>query len=552
MESPARQSLIPPFSDATYALVRSRYEELVKDSINPKHTPVHWAIAEKKLEDLKKLTTFALLKLEMMRKCVQMAKEYSWSPPPEIEDQEVEEEVKAYVNDNNTKHGFTPMHIAVMTNSLDAAQVLLDSGKCQLDETDQNGATALHHAAVLGSMLFIQLLVSNGANETFQDGYGGTYQDILRLCHQKIDPAAQKVFVRIASGTVQEETGIQFFQRTKATLIDADCLLSPLLWLENWENIQHAEKLNARDVALRDRYLARRPAPVFWMDHDPSVGYYLRAGQKIPRFTILGDYLGKIDPIERKTKCDNHKQMVLQKANQLKDWQKPFFYHDSPEMQYGHSSIDAFAFRGQMALVADSFPNIVTRPIWRANGVYQRVIFVAAQDIDMGEILSIDYGNEHEVKRIPFKELRSEAMDTFFKTHSQDALIDILKKENSRSANLDQQLERLANVAMVNYLLNSPTAMLKLYLTGLISLATLNELFKLKITPGEDPFSLAVAMFRGQSMQEKFFHAMLQFDEECQKCKDPALVAQAKKDLLEKIGVCNTLELYTALKSLKT
>ena len=144
-------------------------------------------------------------------------------------DDDVVEALERNRNATTLRGGLTPMHIAAMTNNIAAAEILIQTGKCQLSEKDRGGATPLHHAALLGHRDFIEFLVEHGADESLTDNSGATYKDLLSLCHGKKSSPTQSLFVQTSLGQPQVYETLREKQHTSAVA------LHPIAWLEFWE-----------------------------------------------------------------------------------------------------------------------------------------------------------------------------------------------------------------------------------------------------------------------------------------------------------------------------
>lgn len=546
--------LVPRFPPKTFEALRETYLEIVKNALPdpekyPEYCRAHWAIVNNQMDGLRSHLSSEQVKAVLTQQAEKSAREYDFTADP-VEDHEVEEEIRRTITENYSPEKLSPLHIAAMTGNLVAAQILVGSGKCNVNQKDGGGATASHHAAVLGNREFIQYLEQNGADPGITDNHGGTVQDIWTMIHHPIDQGAQSFLFQMPSGEVVNETGLQFYDRTKGVLLTSTLVLSPLQWIEDWKNSGEELKLKGFERDLRDRYIdfKSQPLPRVIVKEDPTVGYYLCAGQFIPRYSIVGEYLGKIDFHEWKEKENDYERMVADKSRQIEDKNEKYFaYAENPSTDYGLERIDAYAFRGLMGLVADSFPNIISHPVMSASGVVQRTLFIAATDIQNGEILAFDYGRVHQTKKIPFKELRQDAMETFFQSHTEAELLEILKKSKKYPEGLDERLEILSLQGQLEYLLHSPTAMLSLYLKGMIKVSTLKNLFNARKSKPKNDLEAALSLFQTQTMQEKFLEALDDFDLECQEEDNVSQVQSAKTALVGMLGKVPTVDLYRYL-----
>lgn len=467
-----------------------------------------------------------------------------------IEDGEVDDEINYYVNDDTCKMDLTPLHVAVMTGHLVAAQMLLNTGKCEVNKEDSHGATAAHHAAVLGHQEVVALLENHGADFSTTDAYGGKVSDLLGIIHNPINQLTQQFFFQMPNGEIIEKTGIEFYERTRAVLLDSDLILSPFVWLENWKNSETTVKPKDFENALRAQYFdfKCKPPPKVLVRHDSVVGYYLRAGQEIKQFSIIGEYLGKIDTDEWKKKEKANEDRFKERAMGIDSKEeRQFVFSDNPSVDYNLEGIDAYAFRGLMGLVSDSFPNIIVYPVMSAYGVSRRILFIAATDIREGEVFACDYGKDHQVKRMPFKELRQEALDNFFTNYHEVTLLKMMREFSNSPRNLNEKLAILSFQSRLEYLLHSPTAMVSLYLKEIVMVETLRKLFNASKQEVGNVSGFPTFLSKTKSMQEHFLIALRTFHCQCQQKKDTPLVEKAKAQLQGMLESASTLDIYRFL-----
>ena len=66
-------------------------------------------------------------------------------------------------------YGWTPLMRATYERRLDVVRILLRSGSANVNARNDNGATALHHAALRGELEIAQLLIAKGADLQAKD-----------------------------------------------------------------------------------------------------------------------------------------------------------------------------------------------------------------------------------------------------------------------------------------------------------------------------------------------------------------------------------------------
>lgn len=188
----------------------TQYKVTVEECLQFKEYPDSWyavnrAVLNNDLETLRSLCNLEAIQEEMAQKIEEInalfrrCSDYKVDP---VSDEKVREELKLRVNRAAGK-GLTPLHIAATTNNVAAAQILVDTGVCEVNKRDYKKATALHHAAVLGHQDMIQFLLKQGADKTARDFSGKTYQEILTTSNQKIE-------VKLDSGDIFSMSSLWF------------------------------------------------------------------------------------------------------------------------------------------------------------------------------------------------------------------------------------------------------------------------------------------------------------------------------------------------------
>jgi len=78
-------------------------------------------------------------------------------------------------------YGWTPLMRAIDLGRPGIARVLLDSARADPDVRNENGHTALHHAAAHGFEPLVRLLLARGADPGARDREGRTPATVARL-----------------------------------------------------------------------------------------------------------------------------------------------------------------------------------------------------------------------------------------------------------------------------------------------------------------------------------------------------------------------------------
>ena len=86
----------------------------------------------------------------------------------------------SFPNTPTTSRKLTPLHIAVIAENVDTAEKLIKAG-VDVNATDYQDWTPLHHAALAGHQVLIDLLLTAKADKNLLTATDATYQDIITL-----------------------------------------------------------------------------------------------------------------------------------------------------------------------------------------------------------------------------------------------------------------------------------------------------------------------------------------------------------------------------------
>ena len=76
--------------------------------------------------------------------------------------------------DRSKSSSRTALGLAAMNGHVDVCEYIIDEGHCNIDQRDNTGRTALHHAAKAQQQQTLQLILDKGANMHLTDNYGNT------------------------------------------------------------------------------------------------------------------------------------------------------------------------------------------------------------------------------------------------------------------------------------------------------------------------------------------------------------------------------------------
>lgn len=255
-------------------------------------------------------------------------------------------------------------------------------------------------------------------------------------------------FYLLDEGGLREGGPDLFYELTGAHFVDAMVFPSD-------ESI-----LYSKEAASGDGYLQRVIEPLYRSFCKKGSKLYLKRGEAIGRHTVhakesitrgevVCEYLGKWEP----------------EATQ------PSSYRWGP--------IDGRHYRNMGGMIDDGFPNIGAFHLYNVGGVPLRVVFVALDEIPVGEMVTVHYGMNHSVKIFHHQEHQKEKLLLFFKAFSLRGTIKRIKQlqaQDVRSLGFRRLLELESLTAKLRYLYQTPSTLAELLLLGVLDP---NEVFAL-------------------------------------------------------------------------
>lgn len=473
-----------------------------------------------------------------------------------------EEEKQFLINNPDTKTGLCPIHLTAMMNSIEMMVCLMNTRLCNPDAQDFAGATACHHAAVHGNVDFIAFLTSHGASPEVKDKSGGTYHHVLQQIYPQNDGQEQIFYYHSPEspeGSFVKQTGQDFFELTGARFLDRELIVPQADWIRSWKALAERSSYENFDlpdwmVEMQAKYQTFKMSPPnVYLDHDQRVGYFVRAGEDIPRFSIIGEYLGQV--MNREMYKDSIKFYGnLVKQVKAKNYEEDFRFVPHPPTEYymGMEAdvIDAYEYRGMMGMVVSSFPNVMVRQVIACDGREERALFIAMDDIKQGDILAYDYGN-HAVKRMPYCELRLNELRAFFQGMTKETLLAALIEPDTYSENLNERLNQITVEAKVKYILHTPAALLQLILEDIITKEIVDDLFE-KERKLRSPKIFSIYLQAPCCWQEDWFVNVINlWDVFSENESKSDLITQTKQELLTKLETTSALDLYRLLDQLQ-
>ena len=279
------------------------------------------------------------------------------------------------LNLKTSKRGLTPLHLAVMSDDIKSAKMLIFAG-ANVKEKDKQNWTPLHHAALRANESMIRLLLSYGADRSAKTIYDGTYENILKLAGFVSDKPESLIPLYFNNRQLTKE---KFKELTSAEYIDEN-LFRPNELFEEWFKPKTVSDEFSFTSEIRDLYLEwlKKPTPHYLSKvtfdsqrkkllSSPGLGLFAKAPFKPKQ--IIGEYQG---------------------TRRL----------DGATNSYTTSDIDSLNFRNEIPHINDGFINTVMVPIHHTEGLPTRSVFVTAEPIKPSDQFCWNY-SYHKVKLGP-------------------------------------------------------------------------------------------------------------------------------------------------------
>jgi hypothetical protein len=419
------------------------------------------------------------------------------------------------INQACTPHKLTPLHVSVIVGNLPVVDALLKA-KANPNAQDIRGWTPGHHAALYPGNEILRLLMTSGLVSSTVNQRNGTWQDLRRLCYSPTlakPKEAQVLFLDDKSGKVVPKNGLDFEEATGAKFIN-EMDLTPKILIEEWSSVQMApvkDNLRAFNERMAKEYAEfRKNAPKVYIAPPKDemgriidgIGLGVYAGQAIEKGRIICEYVGE----EAQEKASG---------------------------EYLFGTIDPIKKGGYSRLINDGFPNCVAVPLYDCNGIKERTVFMALDNIKEGEHLQFDYC-EHDIKLKHHLELCPLAVRNFIKLHGVPKLIAFII---SFQSNNSYGHENVSEIMKMLYIINTPATLISVVLEGLINLEELTEFYRI----------LADKFGNFRDVSDKFLFPLLKFLENkpvnVQKVIKKAIIDSLEKHNLQVIisGISNLL-----------
>ncbi len=350
---------------------------------------------------------------------------------------------KSKLNISTLSRGLNFLHISVIIGNCRVTESLIEAG-VDINLPDSQGWTPLHYAAMKGNRVMIELLLSSGANQTALTKQGGTYLNILKLCHPApVDPdTPTNLFYIDREDKSSLLTHEVFKGLTRANFITENAMGEEVIWNGVWEEWNKMPK--SRPMIFQEGTF-RQKMPRCYLKEIPSCGYGVFAMEKIVAGRFIGEYQGKL-----KSREDRN----------------PYIMGD----------ITSLSHRNVIPLINDGFHNVFHLCIPNIDGLPIRYMFLAIDDIDAKEQLCFNYGGAHSVKIGPYSEVRpKETRDFVLKEIGN---ISEFRELLSGRVSLSR-VTQMARLEKFRYILNTPSILFSMGVEEILLPNQVNDLLLL-------------------------------------------------------------------------
>ena len=357
-------------------------------------------------------------------------------------------------------------HLAVMSDN-EAAMEILHAKKAKINLVDFHNYTPLHHAALKGNTAAVSKLLSWGANPDLINAHGGTYQDLLRLNAPFRKTTEQENNQDSGSFNAHPKEKYQIQEGCWQTNVNFvyENVARPYYLSKQWaiparttNAVYNIEKYKAYEEHTKD------PVPLEIKKFDLPNGNSicgLFAQRDIKRGEMITEYAGEILPTK-----SNRKPTYL--------WEGDKQFH-----------IDSMYYRSAGSMANHGFPNAVMEQLHLStDGMLDRYILVALDDISKGEQIIINYGTHYEFEN--FHELRSSEIEQFLKENSWNEIatkLDQMLDNFIKTLNVETLRENNSILYKTLYILSQPSLIKELTEHGFITVNDLVDILEIADNP---------------------------------------------------------------------
>lgn len=324
------------------------------------------------------------------------------------------------------KYDLSPVLLASREGNHDLLNALHKSG-APIDLPDAVGYTPLHHMAMKGDVQGVTTLLGWGANPEHRNKMGGTYADLLRF-NQPFRKTSDFVL----------NTTLFSAHKKDNVYVSPGCLGKGVTYVD--ENVAKPDQLRGMWIAA--------------FKNDPKKKILAKTGHDaLAKYKIFKESPPKIS-IEPITHTDAGKKIdlgssfcgvvakqAIKKGDPIAEYTGEVFndkiiVHDSASEYVWQEwpSVDSITYRSAGSMINHAFPNAEMKENYvggPVDGLPQRKIIVATEDIAEGEQIAIDYGPQYDWTISPI-EMRPLAIVKFIKDNKWSNLINLVYKYNDK------------------------------------------------------------------------------------------------------------------------
>lgn len=358
------------------------------------------------------------------------------------------------INRPHTKRKIFPIHLATIKGDIDALKFLSSNEKTDWNAQDEKGWNIMHHALIGFNQSTIDFLMKNVkmASELMEtkNNEGLTPTQMLECTRI---PSQEKVtffHLKSTTGKIEKSDGTVFKGLTKANLLNR-YLMTPFTIVENWLTHEKIENIDLSYYIDNLKKILEGKGPCIYLaDHKKINGLGLFTDEDIESGKFIDVYYGQRDCT--KSIMDIHNDYLL-------------------------FDIDPTKNGGVMMMANDGFPNMAVYGILYGQTDYSTFTSLG---VKKGEELFWNYGSGHNIKINRYVELNKEALNLFCESSSPKKIfLDRVNNENDSLA-LESQLITDQVIKLI-YLLDTPSALMRVLLENRVNAKELSELIKDKM-----------------------------------------------------------------------
>lgn len=369
-----------------------------------------------------------------------------------------------------TKNKFTLLTLAAIQGNVPVMQALKDQG-ANLDAQDRMNHTALHHMALLGNEQGVNRLLDWRAKPDLRTRHGATYADLLRFNAPFRNGTAILQPHLLSAHTNDKNEFDKSCISPEVQVVD-EMVATPEILTRLYANeavlLDDRNSQNALTDKTQNFFLSRYET---FKKNPPKLAVKttgnfcgLFAQQAIKKGEVLAEYIGKM--INGDDDC----------------------YENCAYLYSGYPAIDAGLFRSPASMANDGCPNASAYILEKIDGLPNRKVLFALEDIKEGDEIRVSYGIDHGVRNLKeYQILGFDSLQKYCRKHSWKADYKIIESViyNKIPPDMETYMDALNTAAKIQFILETPAVVEKLCNRGLISstdihwMNKINDLFNL-------------------------------------------------------------------------